>query len=322
MKKIKSSTKIFAISTVIVAAVIIAAFFAMQNKDKVIAAKVNNTKIYKSEVQEKLDKIFTAQNFGGKETKSPAIESLPGNVIEILVKEIYLEKAILKKAAELKITKLKSVQEKLKESRTQIIRQAYIEEVAKREVTDEDVLDKYAKLSDDLKGKKEYMVYHIVTKTQKESWIVRAALKRGKYKNFDKVAKQYSIDKSSAENGGKLGYVLEDNIISEVATVIKKLKLNYISKPIKTKFGWHTIKVTEVRDAQPLPFDKVKENIKNGLKQEATNNINEKLTKDIEIDLLIKVKDSKKEETSEAEENEEEENDDDKDDEEENDKDE
>ena len=170
MKQLKTSTKIFAISTIAVAAIIIASFFVMQNKDKVIVAKINNTKIYKSEVQGKLDKIFTAQNFGGKETKSPKIESLPGKVIKILVKEIYLEKAILKKAAELKITKIKSVKDKLEASRNQIIRQSYIEEVAKNEVTSEDVLNKYASLSDDLKGKKEYMVYHIVTKTQKEAW--------------------------------------------------------------------------------------------------------------------------------------------------------
>ena len=301
MKNLKTSTKIFAVSTIVIAAIIIVSFFVMQNKDNVIIAKINNTKIYKSEVQEKLEKIFTAQNFGGKETKTPEVSSLPSKVIKILVKEIYLEKAILRKASELKITKLESVQTKIKESTNQIIRQAYIEEVAKKAVSEEDILEKYATLSDDLKGKKEYLVYHIVTNTQKGAWNVRKALRKGKYKNFDKVAKRFSIDKTSAENGGKLGYVLEDNIIEEVAKVIKKLKINYVSKPIKTKFGWHTIKVTEVRDAQPLPFEKVKANIKNGLKQEAINNINSELTKNIKIDILIKLNDSDKSEENKTE---------------------
>jgi len=301
MKNLKTSTKIFAISTIIIAAIITSSFFIMQNNEKVIIAKINNTKIYKSEVQEKLDKIFSSQNFNGKDTKSPAITSLPAKVIKILVKEIYLEKEILRKAAELKITQIAEVKEKIEESRNQIIRQAYIEEVAKKEVTDEDVLEKYATLSDDLKGKKEYLVYHIVTKTEKDSWQVRKELRKGKYENFDKVAKKYSIDTNSAENGGKLGYVLEDNIIEEVAKVITKLKLNYVSKPIKTKFGWHTIKVTEIRDAKPLPFEQVKENIANGLKQEAINNVNTKITKDIEINLLIDLPDSEKEKKSEKE---------------------
>ena len=302
MKNLKTSTKIFASSTIIIALIIAISFFAMQNKNKVVVAKINNSKIYKSEVQERLDKIFNAQNFGGKETKSPAIESLPKKVLEIIIKEIYVEKEILRKADELNIAKIASVKEKIQNAKNQIIRQSYIEEVAKKEVSEEGVLEKYAKLSDDLEGKKEYLVYHIVTNTKKDSWKARRALKKGKYKNFAQVAKKYSIDKASAENGGKLGYVLENNIIEDVAKVIKKLKLNYISRPVKTKFGWHIIKVTEIRDAQPLPFEQVKENIENGLKQEAINNINSKITDDVTINFLIKLKEDEKEEENNSDE--------------------
>lgn len=290
MKNLKTSTKIFAISTIIIAVLISVSFFAMQTKGNKIIAKVNNTKIYTSEVQEKLDKIFSSQNFGGKETKSPRIESLPKEVIKILIKEIYLEKEILNKAKKLNIANLDSVKEQIEDSKNQIIRQAYIEEIAKKEVTKEDVLEKYAKLSDDLKGKKEYLVYHIVTKTKAEAWNAKRALKRGGYKNFDSVAKQYSIDKTSAQKGGELGYVLENNIIEEVAQVIKNLKLNYVSNPVETKFGWHIIKVTEVRDAQALPFDKVKDTIENNLRQEAINKVNSKITDNLDIDILIKLK--------------------------------
>lgn len=284
---IKNSTKIFSASTVIVALIILISFYALESRDKVIIAKINNVKIYKSEVQKKLDILFSIQNYGNKPAKTPKIETLPEDVVKILLKEVYLEKNILKKAKQLKISKLPSIKAKVKESRNQIIRQAYIQKTIKESISQEDLLQKYAKLSDELKGKKEYLIYHIVSKTKKESWQVLRELKRGGYKNFSALAKKYSVDENSANNEGKLGYVLEDNIIPEIYGIIKNLKINYVSKPAKTKFGWHIIKVSEIRDAKPLPFDDVKDHLRSNLEQEAITEINKDITKDLNINILI-----------------------------------
>ena len=62
-------------------------------------------------------------------------------------------------------------------------------------------------------------------------------------KNFASMAKKYSVDVSSAVNGGVLGWVSPGETVPEFENAMNALKINEISKPIKTPFGWHLIQV-------------------------------------------------------------------------------
>ena len=88
----KNSTKIFSASAIIAVVIVAISFVTIKNKDKVAIAKVNDMVIYQSEIQARIDSIFTIENFGGNEVKSPKAETLPAEIIELLAKEIYLEK--------------------------------------------------------------------------------------------------------------------------------------------------------------------------------------------------------------------------------------
>jgi peptidyl-prolyl cis-trans isomerase SurA len=66
-------------------------------------------------------------------------------------------------------------------------------------------------------------------------------LKSGK--DFALMAKQYSLDRLSAAQGGDLGWVTPDELVPAFAEVMNVLPVNVISKPIKTSFGWHLIQV-------------------------------------------------------------------------------
>ena len=73
-------------------------------------------------------------------------------------------------------------------------------------------------------------------------------------------------------------------------------------KGIDPDFGWHLIKVIDVRDATVLPFESVKENLRDQLAQNKINEINSRITKDIKIKILSKEgADSKNEESSKEE---------------------
>lgn len=63
--------------------------------------------------------------------------------------------------------------------------------------------------------------------------------------DFARFAKQYSLDAMSAMKGGDLGWVSAGDLVPEFEKAMDKLPLNTVSKPVKTRFGWHLIEVLE-----------------------------------------------------------------------------
>ncbi|MBP7709900.1 MAG: peptidylprolyl isomerase [Rickettsiales bacterium] len=291
----KNFVKIFAVVAVVAAALFGISAYLFKGKSDVVVATVNNQKIYKSEIDSKLRSVFDGQNFGGQasETKVPDASSLPKEVIEILAKEIYLDRELTKEAAKSKAAKSAELKIQIAQAKDRMIRQAYVNSVLKEKVSDEKVREKYAELSAELEGKKEYSLAHIVTKTKEEANKIAKELSAKKAPKFADLAKKYSIDQESAANGGNLGFIVEGNMFKEISDVLVTLKKDQVSQPIQTKFGWHLIKMSDVREAKALDFDAVKENIREQLSQEALNEINSKITKDAKIKILIKLQEPK-----------------------------
>jgi peptidyl-prolyl cis-trans isomerase SurA len=96
-------------------------------------------------------------------------------------------------------------------------------------------------------------IRHIMIKTPQLSDIeakqkldqIRQSLKNGA--DFSNLAIENSEDKISAERGGDLGWVRQNMLVPQFQQVIDTLKLNQVSIPFKTKFGWHIIQVLERR---------------------------------------------------------------------------
>ncbi len=80
--------------------------------------------------------------------------------------------------------------------------------------------------------------------------------------SFEDAAKQYSED-ASAQNGGKLGSFTLNRMVPEFGEQLKKLKKGEISKPFKTRFGWHIVKLENIEKKAPEPFENVRTKLKN-----------------------------------------------------------
>ncbi|WP_313301489.1 peptidylprolyl isomerase [Diaphorobacter sp.] len=88
-----------------------------------------------------------------------------------------------------------------------------------------------------------------------------AELKAGA--DFEKLAKEQSDDKGSAENGGDLGFAPAGRFVPEFEKAMKGLtKKGEISAPVKTQFGWHVIQFVERRPARVLPYEEVAERMR------------------------------------------------------------
>jgi peptidyl-prolyl cis-trans isomerase C len=132
--------------------------------------------------------------------------------------------------------------------------------------------------SDDVKKEK---------RTQIES--VRALLKSGE--KFADVAKKFSEDPGSAANGGDLGFFGRGQMVPEFDAAAFSLKTNEISNVITTQYGYHILMVTDRKPAQTVPFDQVKDDLTQFLKQrkgaEITRDQVASLRKTAKVEILM-----------------------------------
>ncbi len=92
---------------------------------------------------------------------------------------------------------------------------------------------------------------------------IYAKLKSGE--DFSKLATEFSQDPGSAPKGGDLGFFDRRRMVQPFDSAAFSLKVGEYSTPVRTPYGWHIIKVTEIKEYPE--FDKAKENLKNEFKR-------------------------------------------------------
>ena len=85
---------------------------------------------------------------------------------------------------------------------------------------------------------------HILVKTEAEALTISFDIKAGK--KFEDMAKAHSLCPSK-KNGGDLGWFGRNMMVKEFETAAFAMKEGEMSKPVKTQFGYHLIKVTGVQ---------------------------------------------------------------------------
>jgi len=82
---------------------------------------------------------------------------------------------------------------------------------------------------------------------------------------FAAVVKVDSDDSGSASTGGDLGFFGPGQMVAPMEEAVAKLKVNDISEPIKTEFGYHVVQLQEIRTKT---FEEAKEEIRERSRQE------------------------------------------------------
>jgi peptidyl-prolyl cis-trans isomerase D len=85
---------------------------------------------------------------------------------------------------------------------------------------------------------------------------IETELKSGK--DFTELAKKYSADPGSAAQGGDLGWADQSAFVGPFADALFSMQAGQTSDPVKTQFGYHIIRLDEVRPAHERPFDEVR----------------------------------------------------------------
>jgi len=84
---------------------------------------------------------------------------------------------------------------------------------------------------------------HILVKTEQEANVVIYDVTHGK--SFEEVAKEKSLC-PSRKQGGNLGWFARGQMVKEFENAAFSLAKDEISKPVKTQFGWHVIKLNDL----------------------------------------------------------------------------
>lgn len=178
----------------------------------------------------------------------------------------------------------KLVQDMEELKKNTLLQELYKDEILKNaQPSDSDVKKFYDKLG------KEAKASHILVKTEQEAKEVAKALKGGG--DFAQLAGSKSVDRGSAQRNGDLGWFGWGKMVEEFQSAAFSMKPGQISKPVKSAFGYHIIRLDSLRDVPLQPFEEMKDRIKQQLTQTKPRELANKYITKLREGANIKFKD-------------------------------
>ena len=165
---------------------------------------------------------------------------------------------------------------------TILIRALFADYQKKNPVTDAEIKTEYDKFVA-ANGGKEFKARHILVEKEADAKAIIASLKKGG--KFEDIAKKQSKDPGSGANGGDLDWANPSSYVAEFTEGMLKLSKGQTSEtPIKTQFGYHIIRVDDIRTAQLPPFPELKPQIAQQLEQQRLAAFQQGLTEKAKVE--------------------------------------
>lgn len=249
-----------------------------KKSDEGIVATVNGRPITLAMLDTKIEKLPQYyQTFAAQHKKE-------------VVDEMVVEELLYDEARRRKLDRDPEIKELIADANRKILISRVIEDEAKKSppVSEDDVKLYYEQ------NKEKYMVpemiraSHILTSTEEEAKAAKAELDNGA--DFAEVAKKYSKDLTK-DRGGDLGYFSRGQMIPEFEKPAFSLQTGQISDIIKTRFGYHIIKVIDRKPAQYQSFDEVKDAVRTTLIRDKQRESFEKFTDQLKEKAKISIND-------------------------------
>ena len=262
---------IFLVAKIILTLSITAA--SAKDLNNIVAAKVNDHII---SVQDVLNVINTLpQNI----KKKPLPEIYPR-----VVNELINQYLITKQAYNEKLDLDQKVINLVKKRQDKILAKYWLNNYIKNETKEEKIKTFYNNYLKSFQQYKEANASHILVKNNEEA---KAIIKKINNKSkFSELAKTHSTG-PSGKNGGNLGWFGPGQMVKEFEQATFSLEKGEISQePVKTKFGFHIIKLNDIRDAKPKKLEEIKQNIIDKITKISLSNLENEIRNNQKIKII------------------------------------
>jgi peptidyl-prolyl cis-trans isomerase C len=157
---------------------------------------------------------------------------------------------LAQEASKLGLDKSSEAMQQLELARQSVLANAFVQDYVQKHPISDDVL------------KKEY--------DQLKANAIIAQL--GKKAKFEKLAAK-SKDAGSAEHGGELDWAVPSNFVPPFASAMVGLKKGeYTKEPVESQYGWHVIKLDDVRELKVQSFEELKPQLQQRMQQQMVQN--------------------------------------------------
>ena len=171
--------------------------------------------------------------------------------------ELNTRELLVREAKRKNVDKNAEVKTQMDLAAQTILVRAYVNDWVKNNpIPDADLRKEYDSIKGQI-GDKEYKVAHVLVEKEDEAKQIITDLQKGG--KFDEIAKERSKDPGSRERGGDLDWNAPANFVKPFGdAMVKTEKGKFTPQPVQTQFGWHVIRVDDVRDAKVPPYEEVK----------------------------------------------------------------
>lgn len=261
--------------TLLLAGLLLAGCGAKSPDDSKVLARVDGDVITEKDYEDYLR---------ARQMQQPPIPD-PKKEREVVLDEMINRVLLVQAAAAHKVDQELDVYLQLKRQRENVLARAMLRKyLIDNPISDEEVKKRFDELTAKA-DKNEYRARHILVRDETEARALIGQLRKGA--SFANLAKQKSVDVGSGRNGGELGgWFSQDQVVPEFYEAVRQLKQGETTRdPVKSEYGWHIIKLENIRPRTMPEFEQAKGNIRQIVQQERV----EALLKSIKDKAKIKI---------------------------------
>jgi len=216
-----------------------------------VVAEVDGTSIYLSDIE------HTALAKGL--IKPGALLTPSDPLYQRILDELIDQRLLALAALQRSLDQNDETRRRLAAARERILSDTVVEALLAEKVTDEAARRIYEEQGDLGASGLQVRARQIVTLSEDEALEFKKLVENGG--DFAALAKEFSIDRSTADLGGDLGYFSKGAVPDFIAIAAFKTKKGDVSAPFKSKLGWHILYVVDTRQTPRPKFEDVKPKI-------------------------------------------------------------